>query len=314
MQPATFYSVSKRRDARHGSALVPFYLYQGAPIIWRVGVLTDAGAVDSLSNINSVKLRITSYGGTEPGTVAWLDKEVEAADFLVPSSPSAITSGAEWNVEFVISADETLWPIEDIGTRRYWYEIRADDIILSSGQLVMRGTGGDDGSNFASAGDFVSLSNDVEDISEGLSDETAARIAADASLSSSLSTSVTAEAATRASADSALSAANAAEAATRLAADAAFALANSGTNSGDQKGDASTVTQGIGGAFSAVVPLPAASGSIVLNQAGEYEQAPGFSGVVENWQDLDPLDPSSLITVGMLPALLTRLGITIPTP
>lgn len=104
------------------------------------------------------------------------------------------------------------------------------------------------------------------------------------------------------------------EAATRLAADAAFALANSGTNSGDQKGDASTVTQGIGGAFSAVVPLPAASGSIVLNQAGEYEQAPGFSGVVENWQDLDPLDPSSLITVGMIPALLTRLGITIPTP
>lgn len=123
---------------------------------------------------------------------------------------------------------------------------------------------------------------------------------------------VAAEAAIRAAADTTLTNSISAEAVIRAAADAAFALRTTNTNTGDQNGDTFTVTSDSGGTFTALYPKFADEGKFILNQEGEYEPTPGFSGVIENWEDLDSSEPGTLITVGMLPEILTQLGISIP--
>lgn len=152
-------------------------------------------------------------------------------------------------------------------------------------------------------GNGASIDEITPEIAEGMRSGMGAAGADD------LSSSIAAEAAAR-------SAGITAEAAARTAADAAFALRTTGNNYGDQSGDTFTITSDPGGAFSALSPPFAASaaGTFRLNEDGEYVPTSGFSGAVENWYDLDLADPASLITVGMLPALLTRLGITYPTP
>ncbi|RYD36848.1 MAG: SGNH/GDSL hydrolase family protein [Verrucomicrobiaceae bacterium] len=233
MEPAVFYTRARRRDSRHGTAIQPFSAWQGSIIRWRIGILRDDGALDDLSGITGVALNIVSYGGTKPGETPWVLRTVPVADFTTPPNANTVMDGTAWHAEVALSSEEMTLPVEDSGSRTYWFEWRAltaaGAVILAAGQLVVRGIGGTSG-NYARTAEVntESLARAAADSAEaqlraiGDAAETAARIAAITTESATREAADTAEALARAAADAAESAARqtavSAEAAARTAA------------------------------------------------------------------------------------------------
>ncbi|MDB6133304.1 MAG: Endo,4-beta-xylanase precursor [Verrucomicrobiales bacterium] len=150
MEPAIFHSIARRRDSRHGTAVLPFSAWQGGAAVWRVGVLKADGSLDDLAGVTAIILRISSYGGTTPGAAAWITQSVPSAAFAMPATADAVRAGAEWHAEVSLSSEQMTLPVEDSGERKYWYEWRAEmggsEVILSAGIMVLRGVGQDAGS------------------------------------------------------------------------------------------------------------------------------------------------------------------------
>ena len=184
MQQAAFYSHSIQRDARRASTKNAIRAYQGSAALWRVGVLTPGGELDTLEGVLSLELWVVSYGGATPGSVRWIHKTLDASEFTTPETAEGVLNESEWNAEFSLSAKEMLLPVNDDGERSYWYEIRAnfsdpDEVsVIAAGVIIFRGTSQSVG-NVATAEDFgeEQEARAAADVAEA-----AARAAADAAL------------------------------------------------------------------------------------------------------------------------------------
>lgn len=194
--------------------MLPFSAWQGSAGTWRVGVLKADGALDDLTGVSAITLRISSYGGTSPGAFPWVERTVEADDFSTPASAAAVQNGTGWHAEVELTDEEMMVPVEDSGARTYWCEWRATgaagESVLFAGQLLVRGAAG--------KGDAYALSTDV-------SGEAAARVAGDAASASAVATEATtrgAQVATLTATTATLGQDLATEATTRLNSDTAI--------------------------------------------------------------------------------------------
>jgi hypothetical protein len=153
MQPAIFHTTARRRDCRHGTAILPIGMWQGSRAIWRIGVLRGDGTPDDLSDVDAIELRVTSYGGSRPGETPWITRPVLRPEFVVPPSGGSIAAGTAWHAEWDLTPEETTLPVEDSGTRAYWYEFRAlqgtTPTVLAAGQLLLRAGAGNAADGYA---------------------------------------------------------------------------------------------------------------------------------------------------------------------
>ncbi|MES2706394.1 MAG: hypothetical protein V4726_07305 [Verrucomicrobiota bacterium] len=167
MDPAIFYSLARRRDSRHGTSVLQFNAWQGAPVTWRIGVLKEDGTLDNMAGVSAIRLLVSTSGGTRPGTDSWIDRSVAAADFTVPASAQAVRDETGWHAEFELAEGVLQLPVDVSGERVYWYEFRtAEGIVLAAGEMVVRARTGDPVDRYVTEGDVTAAVDAEADLRE----------------------------------------------------------------------------------------------------------------------------------------------------